>query len=115
MKHGDVCILTNDVVRLSDFYKMLLNTDNKSNDNVQQTIIAKDTMLTIYNDGVRRVNGIQKVYLAFNVDDVDAEYERMVRNGVEIVEQPTVQPWGVNMCIHDPDQNVVYLRSFPKK
>ena len=40
MKLGEVGLLTNDVVKLADFYKEFLGVDNGSNDNVHQTIIA---------------------------------------------------------------------------
>ena len=34
MRLGEVCILTNNVVRLADFYKGLLEIDNGSDDEV---------------------------------------------------------------------------------
>lgn len=34
MTLGEVCLLTDDVVRLADFYKMLLGVDNGSEDTV---------------------------------------------------------------------------------
>ena len=41
MRLGEVCILTNNVVRLADFYKSLLEIDNGSDDEVHQTILAE--------------------------------------------------------------------------
>lgn len=36
-----------------------------------------------------------------------------MRLGAEVIEKPTVRPWGaVNMSFYDPDRNVIYLRSF---
>ena len=91
MRLGEVGLLTNDVVRLSDFYKALLETDNGSKDKVHQTIIGDETMLTVYNDG----------------------YQRVLALGAEVIEKPTRRPWGaVNMSFYDPDRNVIYLRSF---
>ena len=112
MKIGEVCLLTEDVVRLADFYKRLLGTDNGSNDAVHQTIIADETMLTVFNDG--QVHSGQNICLAFTVDDLDKEYHRVLALGAKIVERPTVRPWGAaNMCFLDPDGNIVYFRSFP--
>lgn len=51
MKIGEVGLLTNDVVRLANFYKKLLKIDNGSDDEVHQVIISEETMLTVYNDG----------------------------------------------------------------
>ena len=116
MKLGEVSILTNDVVRLANFYKALLETDNNSNDTVHQTIIAEETMLTIFNDGQNWEYINQNMCLAFTVDDIDKEYQRVLSLGVEIIEKPTARPWGaVNMSFADPDGNIVYLRSFPKQ
>lgn len=115
MKIGEVSLLTNDVVKLSNFYKLLLKTENGSNDCVHQTILAEETMLTIYNDGSVKNNKNQNICLAFTVDDIDAEYEKLVKLGVEIIEGPKLRPWGTkNMSFYDPDKNVVYFRGFNK-
>ncbi len=113
MRLGCVCLLTNDVVKLSNFYKALLETDNCSNDDIHQTIIAEETMLTVYNDGSVKNDNNQNICLAFTVDDMEKEYQRVLALGVEIIEAPTPRPWGtVNMSFYDPDRNVIYLRSF---
>ena len=115
MRIGEVGLLTNDVIRLSNFYKMLLSTDNGSNDTIHQTIISEETTLTVYNDGTVKNNSNQNICLAFTVDDVDFEYTRLVSFGVEVIEKPTTRPWGArNMSFYDPDRNVIYLRSIPK-
>ncbi len=41
MKVGEVCLLTNNVVRLANFYKMLFNIDNSSNDSDHQFIFSE--------------------------------------------------------------------------
>ena len=46
MKIGEVCLLTNDVIRLSNFYKTLFNIDNHCNDDVHQFILSEETTLT---------------------------------------------------------------------
>ena len=113
MRLGEVGLLTNDVVKLADFYKALLETNNDSKDEVHQTIIAEETMLTIYNDGSAKNNNNQNMCIAFTVDDMDKEYQKVLALGVEIIEKPTRRPWGaVNMSFYDPDRNVIYFRSF---
>lgn len=113
MKIGEVSLLTNDVIHLANFYKQLLGTENNSDDSTHQTIIAEETMFTIYNDGSIKNNNNQNMCLAFTVEDIDAEYNKLLDLGVTIIEKPTVRPWGAtNMSFYDPDGNVVYLRSF---
>lgn len=112
MKIGEVCLLTNDVIRLSNFYKALLGTENGSNDSIHQTIISEETMLTIYNDNTIKNNNNQNICLAFTVENVDLEYERLLSLGIQIIEKPVDRPWGArNMSFYDLDRNVIYLRS----
>jgi len=116
MKVGEVCLLTGDVVRLANFYKELLGVDNGSNDSVHQFILSEETTLTIYNDGTERPENLHNIQIAFTVEDVDAEYERVKAMGAEIAAPPTQRPWGAkNMSFLDPDNNLVTFRSFPKE
>lgn len=115
MKLGEVGLLTNDVIRLANFYKELLGIYNGSNDSVHQTIIDQETMLTIYNDGSTKNNVNQNICIAFTVDDVDEEYKKLIELGTEIIEKPVTRPWGArNMSFYDPDRNIIYFRSILK-
>ena len=114
MKIGEVCLLTNDVRRLAAFYKQLLATDNGSDDETHQFIIAEETALTIYNDGTVKNNRNQNICLAFTVNDIEKEYKKVMALGARIIEPPAKRPWGaVNMSFYDPDNNMIFLRSFP--
>ena len=115
MKIGEICILTNDVIRLARFYRNLLDISGNNTDKVHQTIISEETMLTIYNDGSKRMGTSQNMCIAFSCEDVDLEYERLKTAGVEIIEGPVTRPFGArNMSLFDPDRNVVYLRTIVK-
>jgi predicted enzyme related to lactoylglutathione lyase len=113
MRIGEVCLLTSDVARLAAFYGRLLGIAGAGGEGGHRTLIAEEPMLTIYDGGGAKPGG-QNVCLAFTVDDVDAEYERLISMGAEIVSPPENRPWGArNLCFLDPDGNRVYLRSFP--
>lgn len=113
MKIGEVCLNTNNVTALSDFYKKLLRTDNGSDDLTHQTLISEETQLTVYNDGSFKNNNNRNITLSFTVEDIEAEYHRLLEMGIKIIEKPTARPWGaVNMSFYDPDGNIVYFRSF---
>ncbi len=112
---GEVCLETNDVVKLSDFYRKLLNITSDNKDEVHQFILNEGTTLSVYNNGEVKNNQNQNISLAFTVEDVDAEYERLLQLGVTVVEPPKLQPWGAkNMHFLDPDGNHVYFRSLPR-
>lgn len=114
MKLGEVCLLTDDVPRLANFYRRLLGIDGNCDDPVHQTVIAEEPMLTVYNDGIPRAGAVNRMCLAFSVEDVDEAYARVCSLGAEVLTPPTKQPWGaVNMSFLDPDGNTVYLRKLP--
>lgn len=115
MKIGEVGLLTNDVVKLSNFYKQLFEIENNSDNEDFQVLISEETMLTIYNDGFKKNNLNQNICLAFTVNDIEKEYNRVLNLGAEIIEKPTVRPWGaINMSFYDPDRNIIYLRMIIK-
>ncbi len=117
MMIGEVCLETNDVIRLADFYRRLLALadSNENEDSVHQFIITEGTTLTVYNDGRPKNNQNQNISLAFTVEDVDVEYERLIKLGIPVIDPPKLQPWGVkNMHLCDPDGNHIYFRSIPQ-
>ncbi|HEX3076112.1 MAG TPA: VOC family protein [Lachnospiraceae bacterium] len=112
---AEVSLLTNDVLTLSDFYRKVLDTTTNSEDEVHQELKTEGVALTIYNDGTRKNNMNQNMCIAFTVEDVDKEYEKLLQLGVTVIEPPTTRPWGArNMHFCDPDGNHIYFRSFPK-
>lgn len=110
---GEVCLCTNDVLTLAGFYRKLFGQEQNNQDEIHQTIIDEGVAITIYNDGTHKNNQNQNICLAFTVDDVDKEYERLNALGVMVIEPPTTRPWGArNMHCVDPDGNHIYFRSF---
>lgn len=114
MKIGEVALMTKDVVRLAAFYKWLLGAENGSSDEGHQVILAEETVLAVcFDDSVGENGG--NICLAFTVENVDKEYERLRERGVKIIDPPTARPWGMkNMSFLDPDGNRVYFRSMLK-
>ncbi len=114
MRIDEVCLLTNDVKRLAGFYKRFLETENGSEDETHQFILAEETSLTVYNDGTLKNNQNQNICLAFTVEDMEKAYEKVLALGAKIIEPPTKRPWGaINMSFYDPDNNIISFRCFP--
>lgn len=111
---GEVCLETNDVNTLSSFYRKILHIAEECRDETHQFILTEGTTLTVYNDGKPKNNSNQNISLAFTVEDVDAEYERLLELGIEVIDPPILRPWGAkNMHFCDPDGNHIYFRSIP--
>ncbi|MCQ4925070.1 VOC family protein [Tissierella carlieri] len=115
MKLGEVCLETNDVIKMADFYRKILNISSDCKDEEHQFIITEGTTLTVYNNGEVKSNRNHNISLAFTVDDVEEEYKRLLHLGIDIIDAPKIQPWGAkNMHFCDSDGNHVYFRSIPK-
>lgn len=115
MRLGEVCILTRDVPRLAKWYRALLGVGGESDDPVHQFVLTKEPSLTILRDESDEGERMgQSMCLAFTVEDMDAAYAHVRDMGAQIVTPPVKRPWGaVNMCLRDPDGNLVYLRQLP--
>ncbi len=114
MKIGEVCLLTNNAPRLASFYRQLPGVEESGGDETHQFVLEEETALMVYHDGTEKNNRHQNICLAFTVDDIDKAYEKVLSLGARIIEPPAKRPWGaINMSFYDPDNNVVYLRSFP--
>lgn len=112
---AEVCLETNDVIRLAEFYRRLFLIEEENTDEVHQLITGGQVAITIYNDGAVKNNHNNNISLAFTVEDVDLEYKRLLEMGMTVIEPPMTRPWGArNMHFCDPDGNHIYFRSFPK-
>ena len=113
MIFAGLCLTTDDVRRLSDFYQRVLRTTSDCDDNIHQEIHTSGASLAILKSDNISEHGNKNMSLAFTVDDVDAEYIRLKSLGIEILDSPTVRPWGAkNMRFCDPDGNFIVFRSF---
>lgn len=116
--------VTDNVEQLAAFYAELLGTPVTLNEYYVEvpagpvTIGFSKRRFTEYRDhqaacserGRQRRPGPS--ILDFQVDDVDAEYERIAAMGVTWVLPPTTQPWGSRaMIFTDPDGNLINVFS----
>lgn len=88
---GEVCLQTNGVPRLANFYKRLLEVENDCQDETHQFILTEGTALTVYNDGTRKNDQNRNISLAFTVEDVEREYEKVLALGAKIDHRGTHQ------------------------
>ena len=116
---GEVSLQTNNVIRLAEFYRNLfkisVKNDSDINNEIHRVILSEGVGLTVYNNREEKNNNNNNISLAFTVDDLDEEYNRLKNMGIKIIDPPKIQPWGVkNMRFYDLDGNQIYFRSIPK-
>jgi predicted enzyme related to lactoylglutathione lyase len=120
----DVCFITNDVLRLRAFYEAVFGVaaeGDEINSGISVdglTLVFDHVDIAMENPTFRYVDagGANNVIVGFNVDDVDAEYKRLLTLGAEMLNEPTTHPWGArSFQFRDPDGNILNFRTIPKE
>ena len=115
MRIRGICLITQDVPRLRDFYRDVLQTYSDGYENFT-AFIFEGTQLSLCNEQIMEQMspnsmvgaGCGSYTLEIEVDDVDMEYQRLTNLHIPIVKPPTTQPWGLrSVWFRDPDGNLV--------
>jgi catechol 2,3-dioxygenase-like lactoylglutathione lyase family enzyme len=123
MKFVGICLITNNVPRLADFYTKVLGVSAEGDD-VHVELHTEGAGMAIFSSGGMESMapgsmqgvGYGSCTIAFEVDDVDAAYERLKLFGVDFVLHPTTHPWGArSLWFRDPDGNIVDFFAMPEK
>jgi len=111
-----ICLITENVPRLVEFYKNVLRT-TFSGDDVHSECHIDGANFSIYSRnasneqmkfGLGPVQGTGNVTLMFKVNNVDAEYSRVRSHISNSITEPTTYPWGARAFhFFDPDGNIV--------
>jgi len=110
-----ICIITHDVPRLRDFYRVLLQVEPQGDDVFaifalpeMQLSLCSALVMEQMAPGALAGAGHGHYTLEIEVDDVDGEHRRLSALGTPIVKPPTTQPWGLcSVWLRDPDGNLV--------
>lgn len=103
-----LCIETDNVQRLVQFYEMIFQTESKG-DNIHSSF--DDQKLAIFNPEKNiEQKSCRSFVLMYEVQNVDEIYNRLLLEDVRIISAPTVKPWGTKtLSLLDPDGNRVNL------
>lgn len=123
IRFTDICFITNDVLRLRAFYENVFKAKAEG-DEIHSglsmdglTFVFDHVSIAEENPVFRYVSagGANNVIVGFNVEDVDAEYQRLLSFGTEMLNEPTTHLWGArSFQFRDPDGNILNFRSLPK-
>ena len=105
MKFGGVCITTNDAPRLAEFYEIVFQKEPY----VEGSHYGFDN-ISVWDPGDVNVAKDKNIWLQFFDSDIDALYERLLREipGIGIISPPERKPWGAySFWFLDPDGNKI--------
>lgn len=118
-----ICLITENVPKLVDFYKNILGTTFSGDvqhsesqiEGAQFAIYSRTASNEQMKFGLGPVYGTGNVTLMFRVKDVDAEYARVREFISSPITEPTTYPWGARAFhFYDPDGNIVDFVSQPQ-
>lgn len=119
---ANVCLITNDVKRLVDFYEPVLSLKAKKSGDDYAEFPTGAGVLAIFSaraqenyiPGSAEAAHNKGMILEFKVADVDREYRRLQSLVKTWVKPPTTQPWGTrSVYFRDPDGNLVNFYTPP--
>ena len=122
-------ILVEDMASMIRFYRDVLGFEIKESEDTSNVYLVKDgTLFLLYGrkdfekmtsrkyEYVNGLNGHFELALYVDTfDEVDAVYERVIKQGATSVLAPTTEPWGQRTCyIADPEGNLIEIGSWDK-
>ena len=117
MNFVSIRIITADIKRLVRFYEQItgisvtMYTEEFGELKTAACTLAMGSTRTLqlFSGDVARPAENHTVIIEFRVNDVDAEYRKLVELiGLSLVQEPTTMPWGNrSMLFRDPDGNLV--------
>ena len=117
MNFVSIRIITADIKRLARFYEQItgisvtMYTEEFGELKTAACTLAMGSTRTLqlFSGDVARPAENHTVIIEFRVNDVDAEYRKLVELiGLSLVQEPTTMPWGNrSLLFRDPDGNLV--------
>lgn len=114
MQFMGICLVTDDVISLAKFYDAILMTSSERNDKHVEiqtegawlAIYSKDAAKDDMNLHFKKERG--NFTLQFIVEDIESEFQRLKKMGVEFINEPVTYPWGSrSMQFKDPEDNII--------
>ncbi|WP_233808335.1 VOC family protein [Paraburkholderia sp. HP33-1] len=124
MKLASVRVVTRDTDGLVEFYQRLSGIEAvRPADGFAEIrfggatlAISSEHLIELFNVGAATAAANRSAILEFEVEDVDAVFERMNASGTNIVMPTTLMPWGNrSLLLRDPDGNLVNIFSRPER
>jgi predicted enzyme related to lactoylglutathione lyase len=121
----DLCLISKDVLNLVDFYEKLFDVTASEKGEYHSSVNIGGLWLTIDAAAIAddasvfsylNCKASDNTLICFNVEDVDAEYARVLALGGVTLNEPTTHPWGArSFQFRDPEGNIINFRTVPKE
>ncbi|MEU8227512.1 VOC family protein [Kribbella sp. NPDC048915] len=116
MRLASIRLITDNVDRLVTFYEQVTGLRaRRLTEQFAELVTPSGTLaigstdtMALFTAGAAVPASNRTAIVEFQVDDVDAEYDRVAGYSPEIVQKPTTMPWGNrSLLFRDPDGNLI--------
>jgi predicted enzyme related to lactoylglutathione lyase len=121
----DLCLVSNDVLNLVDFYEKLFGVTAGEKSEYHSSVNIGGLLLTIDRADMEYVASVfsyinakssNNTLICFNVNDVDEQYAHVLALGAVTLGEPTTHPWGArSFQFRDPDGNIINFKTLPQR
>ena len=110
-----ICLITDNVPGLMNFYMQVLRVDANGNE-IHAELKTEGANISIFStEGIEKMApfsmhgvGHGGFTIGFEVVDIEAEYQRLKAMGIEFLMCPTTHSWGYrSFWFRDPDGNII--------
>lgn len=120
MEFSDVCIFTENVIEMAEYYEEIFDVE-ADKDKIHSVLKAGGLTIAFYDknhaesvmgfDFSESGNGM--TYIGFNVNDLDEVYKRLKVLDITKITKPKIWPWGAkSFNFTDLDGNRIMFRSW---
>ncbi|MCL1888452.1 MAG: VOC family protein [Kiritimatiellaeota bacterium] len=124
LRFTDIGLATDNVPRLRAFYETVFG-GKAGGDEWHSSLAVEGVFFAFVHCGTLRENptfqfaatgAANNLMMGFEVEDVDAEHQRLLALGVAMLNAPATHPWGArSFQFKDPDGNVLNFHNRPKQ
>jgi catechol 2,3-dioxygenase-like lactoylglutathione lyase family enzyme len=110
MHLSELAYFTDDVPAMADFYRRLLNAEPVAQSDGMAIFVVGSTRIFIHRNYVPAPGDLPPAnHTAFNVDDVDAACNALVKQGLTLEVAPQDYYWGRSAYLRDPDGHQIEI------
>lgn len=110
MKLAEIAFFTDNVPRMTDFYRRLLGIDPVASSNTMAIFFTGETKIFIHYKYVPQDGELApENHHAFTVEDVDNVCDQVVERGLQLDIPPQDFYWGRSAYLRDPDGHQIEI------
>ena len=109
---AEIAMFSDDVAAMVKFYKTLLGADPVAQSEGMAIFMSGNTKIFLHHTYEPKEGDLPpENHIAFDVEDVDAECEQLIAEGLSLETPPKDYYWGRSAYLRDPEGQLIELNT----